>query len=331
MSISPTDVATQMSELAAIPLFAGCSDSELAVIAVLSLSAGVVIEGGDISVDTTLLAKEVTLQAIRDLLPSDGVFSSKQSGTWNIGSITTLPPITGSVSVGNFPTAFQVSNFPGTQAVTQSGTWTFSSTGLTDTQLRASAISVIPSDGTNLVSVSTATADGVSVTLNRLRVASASLGFNGTTWDMLRSGITGVVSSVTGFLNGLVFGQYKASPPSLTDGQYTSLQLDSSGNLKTASQGLKLNGSTATAVTINSSGGVILATNTARTGAVITNLSNSVCYLFFTGAAGAAGTGSPLTTYGSAYVIDATNLYQGAIYGITAAGTTAALSITEFN
>jgi hypothetical protein len=206
-----------------------------------------------------------------------------------------------------------------------------STTGLTDAQLRASAINVIASDGTNAVSVSTGTADGVTSALNRLRVASASLGYNGATWDMLRSGVTGVVSGVTGFLNNLVFGQYKSTPPTLTDGQWASLQLDAAGNLKTASQGLKLNSSTATTVTINSSGGIILAANTARTGAVITNLSTSVCYLFFAGAAGTAGTGTPLTTYGSAYVIDATGLYQGAVYGITAAGTTSALSITEFS
>ena len=47
-----------------------------------------------------------------------------QSGTWNIGSITTLPAITGAVSVSNFPVTqpvsgtVAVSNFPASQAVT---------------------------------------------------------------------------------------------------------------------------------------------------------------------------------------------------------------------
>jgi hypothetical protein len=45
-------------------------------------------------------------------------------------------------------------------------------------------------DGTNTVSVSTSTADGVSITNNRLRVASAGMWYNGTTWDMARGDAT---------------------------------------------------------------------------------------------------------------------------------------------
>lgn len=206
------------------------------------------------------------------------------------------------------------------------------STGdLTNAQLRASALNVIATDGTNNVTVSTAITDAISLTLNRLRVVSVLQAYNGTTLDAVRAGVTGVVSSVTGFLNGLVFGQYKSTPPTLTDGQYTSLQLDATGNLKTANQGFKRGGGTATAVTVNSSGSLILAANTSRTGAEITLIDNVYCYLFFASGAGTFGTGSPLITIGSVYNVTAADLYQGAIYGITAAGTTARLVITEFN
>jgi hypothetical protein len=49
--------------------------------------------------------------------PVSGTVAATQSGTWNIGSITTLPAITGSVSVSNFPATQAVS---GTVAVSSS-------------------------------------------------------------------------------------------------------------------------------------------------------------------------------------------------------------------
>jgi|GEM_PF-6316133 len=134
---------------------------------------------------------ETILQAIRDRLPSGGIFPASQSGTWTVA--------TG---------------------------------GLTDAQLRATPPSVIPTDGTTAISLSTSDADGTSTVSNRLRVTGHLKGYNGTTWDMIRAGVTGVVSSVTGFLNGLVFAQYKTTPPLLTDGQYTVLQSRSDGSLK---------------------------------------------------------------------------------------------------
>jgi hypothetical protein len=93
-------------------------------------------------------------------------------------------------------------------------------------------LQVTPGDGTSEISVSTVGADAFSNTANRVRVSDNLNGFNGTTWDRVRAGITGVVSTVTGYLNVIPVGKYNASAPVLTDGQLINPQLDSSGNLK---------------------------------------------------------------------------------------------------
>jgi len=56
--------------------------------------------------------------------------------------------------------------------------------------------------------------------------------FNGTTWDRVRSGLTAVTSTLTGFLNHLPFGQYNSPSPTLTPGQAIVIQLDQNGNLQ---------------------------------------------------------------------------------------------------
>lgn len=89
-------------------------------------------------------------------------------------------------------------------------------------------------DGTNSVSVLTASADGASNTANRLRTSSAGLGYNGSTWDRIRAGITGVVSAITGYVNVLPVGKYVAAGVTLTDGQFADLQFDSTGSLRTS-------------------------------------------------------------------------------------------------
>lgn len=93
-------------------------------------------------------------------------------------------------------------------------------------------------DGTNEVSVSTSGADAASNTSNRLAVAAWLWGFNGTSWDRIRTGATGATSTLTGFLNALPFGRYNLTPPTLTDGQVVALQLNSAGSLKVDGSGI---------------------------------------------------------------------------------------------
>jgi len=80
----------------------------------------------------TSQATAVTIQgnASGIAVPVSGTLAATQSGTWNIGSISTLPSLPaganaiGSVSVSNFPGTQTVT---GTVAATQSGTWNIGS------------------------------------------------------------------------------------------------------------------------------------------------------------------------------------------------------------
>lgn len=82
--------------------------------------------------------------------------------------------------------------------------------------------------------VETAGADAKSNTFNGAAVVARLMGFNGTTWDRLRTAIVAATSTFTGLLNSIPLGRYNATPPTATDGQVLPLQLDVNGNLKTA-------------------------------------------------------------------------------------------------
>lgn len=56
-------------------------------------------------------------------------------------------------------------------------------------------------------------------------------GFNGTTWDRIRAGISAATTTLTGFLNALPLAIYNSSAPTLTNGQVGLLQSNSSGAL----------------------------------------------------------------------------------------------------
>ena len=60
-------------------------------------------------------------------------------------------------------------------------------------------------------------------------------GYNGATWDMLRTGLTGVQATVVGLLNTLPAGKYNSTQPTLADTNAVVLQVDSRGNLRTVS------------------------------------------------------------------------------------------------
>ncbi len=59
-------------------------------------------------------------------------------------------------------------------------------------------------------------------------------GYNGTTWDYLRTAITTVSSTLTGFLTTLPWALYHSSPVTRTNGQGGPLETDATGNLRTA-------------------------------------------------------------------------------------------------
>jgi hypothetical protein len=81
-----------------------------------------------------------------------------------------------------------------------------------------------------------ATADGMdnAVTMGVLRARLQV--FNGATWDRLRSAITAVSTTLTGFANTLPWALYHAAPVTRTEGQGGPLETDAKGSLRVAEQ-----------------------------------------------------------------------------------------------
>lgn len=77
----------------------------------------------------------------------------------------------------------------------------------------------------------TAGADGASNTSNRSATSARISGFNGTTWDRIRTGITAIGSTFTGFLNSLVWSVFYTTPGTRTNGQGGPLLSDALGNI----------------------------------------------------------------------------------------------------
>lgn len=166
-------------------------------------------------------------------------------------------------------------------------------------------VKVTLAGGANAIAVDTAGADSVSNTKNTMATTSRISGFNGTTWDRIRTAITTATSTFTGILNVFGLGKYNATPPTLTDGQAVVTQVDSAGNAKTvnAAKSDKINDevtafpkqrnasviSKTTAVTIG--GGV--ASDTLLTGLVITAALTGTCVI--TGFADSDGTAQSIT------------------------------------
>ncbi len=61
-------------------------------------------------------------------------------------------------------------------------------------------------------------------------------GFNGTTWDRLRAGLSTISATLTGMLNTLPWALFHTSPVTRTNGQGGPLETDAVGNLRTAEQ-----------------------------------------------------------------------------------------------
>lgn len=77
-------------------------------------------------------------------------------------------------------------------------------------------------------------ADGGSNATTTTTISSRIHGYNGSTWDRIRAGITTVVSSFVGFLNTVTYAVYSATPTTRTDGQGGPLQTEADGSLRTS-------------------------------------------------------------------------------------------------
>lgn len=91
----------------------------------------------------------------------------------------------------------------------------------------------VPRQGTTAPTVVSSGADGVSNTQNATTTSARLSGFNGTTWDRLRAGITAVTGTLTGMLNTLPWAVYNATPTVRTEGQGGPLQTNENGDVRT--------------------------------------------------------------------------------------------------
>lgn len=176
-------------------------------------------------------------------------------------------------------------------------------------------------DGTNQASLSTAGADAGSNTSNRLPVLSWLAGFNGTTWDRLRSGLTAAQSAATGFLNVLGMLQYNTTAPSLTNGQFVNPQCGPDGSFKT-NPGIYNGVPTETSVSVATSSTQILAANANRTFLFIQNqdATNPIFVATDGNAAVADGTCTKIVAGGSR-TWENGFIPNGAVFGIATGGT----------
>jgi hypothetical protein len=181
--------------------------------------------------------------------------------------------------------------------------------------------SSVLSDGSNSITFQTSGADAGSNTSTRIPVASWMMGFNGTTWDRIRTAITSATSTLTGVLNNIPLLIYNTSAPSLTNGQVVAAQCDSTGAQKT-NPGIYNGIPVETSTSVTTSSTQILAANSSRTFLFIQNhdASNTVYIATDGNAAVADGTCTKIGPGGSR-TWEGTFVPSAAVFGIGVGGT----------
>lgn len=102
-----------------------------------------------------------------------------------------------------------------------------------DTQGRA--IQVTIGDGTNPTIAAAAAAADAKANPTAGLLQSIMSGFNGATWDRIRTGLVGVQTTFVGVLNTIGMARYNATPPTLADGNIAPLQSNTTGALRVVS------------------------------------------------------------------------------------------------
>ena len=209
--------------------------------------------GGSIG-NTTFAATQATASALNATVVGNGTFAvqAAQSGTWNIGSITTLPAlVAGSAIIGKV----------GIDQTTVGTT-----NGVSLAQIGATTVATgngVSGAGSQRVNIAS---DNTAFSVNATLQASSATAIgtvNPTTignWGLQVS----TQNSATPTNGGLVLGQFNTSPTTITSGNVSPFQLDSAGNLLVnikagASSGAVAQGST----TAGQSGGLTQAAVTA--------------------------------------------------------------------
>lgn len=283
-------VSTTGSTVPASATMIGGSDGTNLKAVKVSSTGVVSVDGSATTQPVSLATNTPTIQAGSSIIGKVGI-DQTTPGTTNKVSIGTdgtvainaaLP--TGSNAIGSITnTAFGVNNASGASAVniqdggnsitvdgtvaaTQSGTWNVTNvSGTVSLPTGASTETTLSTLNTKFPTAA-ALADAIANPTTHI-TGSALLGFNGTTWDRIRTdgtdndadpvATTGILSVEahgqsfngtnwdrvrtagignnvvsTGLQIGAAYGQYNATLPTLTDTRYTSLQTDINGNLK---------------------------------------------------------------------------------------------------
>jgi hypothetical protein len=166
---------------------------------------------------------EKLLQSIRDLLPSSGTFPASQSGTWNIGSVASLPNVVlgaGSSTIG------AISNT--TFAATQSGTWNIGSiTTLPNVVLGAGSSTIGAISNTTFAATQSGTWNIGSITT----LPNVVLGAGSSTIGAISNTTFAATQSGTWNVSAAQSGTWIVSP------SYTTIALDSASSSYTSTNG----------------------------------------------------------------------------------------------
>lgn len=193
------------------------------------------------------------------------------------------------------------------------------------------------SDGSNAVSNITANADGSSNTRNQMPIDSRLEGYNGSTWDRIRTALIGVQTTLTGMLNTLPLMQYSSSILAPANGNVLPLQSNANGQLMVSPYAvtqIALNPtiSTSAYATGNNMGGVLTFANAVRIsggsgrikGIIITdsskqNVAMDITFFSATPAAQTDRTATAISASDLALIIGQTNVSNYASFNATSA------------
>lgn len=156
------------------------------------------VDIGDVTINNAAGASAVNIQDGGNSITVDGAVAATQSGTWDIGTVTT---ITNVVHIDDNASSITVD---GTVAIS----------GSVDTELPSAA------------ALADATANPTTTNLGAELML-----YNNSTWDRARSGVTTPSSTFTGMLNDLPWAKYDTTPTARTNGQGGPLQADVNGAL----------------------------------------------------------------------------------------------------
>lgn len=229
--------STQIGRLTSLDTKIVKSDTDNVIVTATVLPAGAATSSAQQSILTELEVIEARLQ--------NGI-PVNQQGTWNVNAAQSGP---WSVAINNLPATQPVSGTvtveqgtnPWVTSATQSGVWNVTNiTGTISLPTGASTAANQTTGNTSLASIDTKTpalvtaaSDADLVTETAPRANARSYGFNGTTWERLRTAVVGSNVAATGLSAAALYGQYQSTLSTVTSGLFNALKTSIRGVLLT--------------------------------------------------------------------------------------------------